>query len=361
MPSYKYQTSSGKTMWFVSFYAKDYMGRNIKHKKSGFSTKRAADTYERDFLSKNSGKASSMTFREAAENYLEDMSVTRKPNTVRMTRCVIEKHLLPVFGTQSIIAITSAMVREWQNDMIASGEFSVSTLKIIFGRLSTIFNFAVRMYGLPTNPIHAAHIQFSNINPPKESLHYWTLHQFQRFITSGLLPEYIVLFMTLFWSGCRLSEALALTRGDYDPVNQTLRINKTLSIIDRTHKYIQSPKTRSSNRTIVIPKHLCDVLDDWIVQTDISQDADMFFWFTWESDINVYFRHHTADAGLPIIRIHDLRHSHVTMLIHLGFPPLLIRDHMGHKDIGTTLNIYGHLYPSRQDDLRHALETIQDI
>ena len=56
-----------------------------------------------------------------------------------------------------------------------------------------------------------------------------------------------------------------------------------------------------------------------------------------------------------MIRIHDLRHSHVAYLIHQGVPPLVIKERLGHKDIGITLNTYGHLYPNEQKKLAEML------
>lgn len=63
-------------------------------------------------------------------------------------------------------------------------------------------------------------------------------------------------------------------------------------------------------------------------------------------------------SGIKKIRIHDLRHSHASLLIHLGFTPTLIADRLGHEKIETTLNTYGHLYPSKQNEVAETLEKI---
>lgn len=52
--------------------------------------------------------------------------------------------------------------------------------------------------------------------------------------------------------------------------------------------------------------------------------------------------------GLPIIRVHDLRHSHASMLIEMGFAPLEIADRLGHESVKTTLDTYSHLYPDKE-------------
>ena len=66
-----------------------------------------------------------------------------------------------------------------------------------------------------------------------------------------------------------------------------------------------------------------------------------------------------AASGVKRIRIHDLRHSHASLLIELGYSPLLIAERLGHENIETTLQTYSHLYPNKQGELAAQLETMQ--
>ena len=66
-----------------------------------------------------------------------------------------------------------------------------------------------------------------------------------------------------------------------------------------------------------------------------------------------------AASGVKRIRIHDLRHSHASLLIELGYSPLLIAERLGHENIETTLQTYSHLYPNKQGELATQLETMQ--
>ena len=63
------------------------------------------------------------------------------------------------------------------------------------------------------------------------------------------------------------------------------------------------------------------------------------------------------ESGVKRIRLHDLRHSHSSMLIEMGFSPLEIADRFGHEKIETTLNTYSHLYPNKQEKLADRLDT----
>lgn len=67
-------------------------------------------------------------------------------------------------------------------------------------------------------------------------------------------------------------------------------------------------------------------------------------------------KRHADKAEIKRIRVHSLRHSHCAYLIHLGIQPMIIKERLGHKDIRTTLNTYGHLYPSEQEKVADMLD-----
>lgn len=77
--------------------------------------------------------------------------------------------------------------------------------------------------------------------------------------------------------------------------------------------------------------------------------------------VTKYYLHHEMDrgaqaAGVKRIRIHDLRHSHVSLLIDMGFSATAIADRVGHESIDITYN-YAHLFPSKQGEMADRLNT----
>lgn len=64
---------------------------------------------------------------------------------------------------------------------------------------------------------------------------------------------------------------------------------------------------------------------------------------------------HAKKLGLPAIRLHDLRHSHASMLINIGTPPKVVQERLGHASIQMTLDLYSHLYPDKQKDVADRL------
>lgn len=72
----------------------------------------------------------------------------------------------------------------------------------------------------------------------------------------------------------------------------------------------------------------------------------------------VQWKKYSELAGVKKIRIHDLRHSHASLLIEKGVPPLAISERLGHEDIQTTLNTYSHLYPNKQNEIADMLSSL---
>lgn len=66
----------------------------------------------------------------------------------------------------------------------------------------------------------------------------------------------------------------------------------------------------------------------------------------------------TSKSGIRQIRVHDLRHSHASLLIEMGFSPLLISERLGHENIETTLQTYSHLYPNKHSEVADRLQEI---
>ena len=345
---YAYE-KDGNTLYYVTFYCKQWDGTNKKIKKMGFTRQADAAQYERDYRDKLAGSPS-MTFGALCDRYLDDLRNHVKESTWFNRQNVIKLRLLPVFSDVPISDITPAMIREWQNTVIAGNTFKPSYLANIHGPLATVFNFACKYFGLAQNPATIA--GGMGTLKRQHDIAYWTREQFARFILSGLKPEYVAIFATLFWTGCRVGECLALTAADIDLTQGTMNINKTVTYAEHGFT-IGTPKTASSRRVVTLPKHLCMILADWIKRTDARGNDRLFA--KRRTTISYVLREHTKKTGLPFIRIHDLRHSHASMLINMDVPPKIIQERLGHASIQITLDTYSHLYPNKQKDLAALL------
>ena len=141
-----------------------------------------------------------------------------------------------------------------------------------------------------------------------------------------VLKPYFLLFTGQV---CVLGEALALTKSDIDIEKRTININKSFSRINK-EDLITPPKTPKSNRKISIHKELADLLNEYINKLPYLADDERLFNLSKVTARQSLYKY-AKKAGVKQIRIHDLRHSHASLLVELGFSPLLIAQRLGHE------------------------------
>lgn len=352
MPAYK-DEKTGK--WFAKFYYTNWQGIKKQKWKRGFATKKEALGFERDFLEKQSANPD-MTFQNLYEIYMEDMAARLKRSTLLTKKAVLQTHILPFFGSKPINEIKASDVRRWQAKLMSSpNNYSQTYLKKINTELNSIINYAKRFYDLNTNPCGKA----GTIGKAKaEEMDYWTYDEYIAF-REGVKDKSLsyICFEVLYWTGMREGELLALSPADIDLDNKTISINRTYQRIEGKDVFT-SPKTRKSKRKIPIPDFLCQELSDYI-QSRYMLDADERLFPVTKSYLSHEMIRGCKKTGVKKIRIHDIRHSHASLLINQGCDALMLADRLGHEKVSTTLNTYSHLFPHKQQELVHSLESLQ--
>lgn len=187
---------------------------------------------------------------------------------------------------------------------------------------------------------------------PKE-MEFWTKAEYLQFLEAMLdKPLSYYAFEMLYWCGIREGELLALTPDDFDFINNTVRINKSYQRINK-QDIITSPKTKKSNRIVQMPDFLSEEIQDYLNQLYGAEPNSRIFPIT-----KHYLKHEMQrgckETGVKPIRIHDLRHSHISLLIDMGFTALAIADRVGHESIDITYR-YAHLFPTRQQEMAKKL------
>lgn len=352
MPAYK-DKKTGK--WYASFYCTNWKGVREKKMKRGFETKKAALEWEREFLRQSTADLD-MRFETFVELYVSDLKQRLRENTFITKENIIYKKILPFFKDKKMNAITAKDVIKWQNELLAYRDengkpYSKTYLKTIHNQLSAIFNHAIRYYDLKSNPAaKAGHIGEKEAG----EMEFWTKEEYQKFADVIMdKPKSFYAFEVLYWCGIRVGELLALTPGDFDFENGLLRINKSYQRIGK-RDVITEPKTKKSIRTIKMPNFLCEEIKEYLNMLYGIKTNDRMFVVTKS------FLHHEMDrgskaAGVKRIKIHGLRHSHISHLIDLGFSAVAIADRVGHESIDITYR-YAHLFPSKQVDMANKLD-----
>ena len=219
--------------------------------------------------------------------------------------------------------------------------------------LVATLNFALKFYNLKENPCHLAG---SMGKRKRNKITFWTKEEYFKFIALVDDITKYTMFQTLYYTGMRIGELLALTYNDLDLDNGIIRINKTVNFKGGKVN-VTSPKTPKSNREITIPQLLVKDLSNYIERIYGYKMTDRVFPYT-KAILYKELKKKSEQAGLKKIRVHDFRHSHASLLIDMGINPLLISERLGHERVETTLNTYSHLYPSRADELAEKLNKV---
>ncbi|HHL0972704.1 TPA: tyrosine-type recombinase/integrase [Bacillus cereus] len=338
-----YKDQERGTYFFV-VRVRQFDGTQKQVKRRGFKTKKEAREAEAKMLVEKE-TTSSLTFAQIADSYFNWYSQRRKQSSVVTIQNVIYNHLILEFGQIKADQITARHVMNYQNKIIHT--YSADHLKKIHTVLSAIFNFSIKFHGLVHNPARIAG------NFEKESnkrMNFWEFREFKQFLDTVNHPLYKAFFSTLYYSGARKGELLALTWEDVDFEEKTIDINKT-----DYKRQITKPKTKSSNRIIILPTHTINLLKDAkkhaTLTAPVKNDYVIFgeFYNSISTDmLNRKYTNYVSIAGVKRILLHEFRHSHASYLINKGVSPLVVAQRLGHSNVATTLNTYSHLYPSKQ-------------
>ncbi len=340
--------------WRAIYRYVDWTGEKKQTQKRGFKTKREAQAWEREQLNKAVSDLD-MSFANFVEHYTEDMKTRIKESTWATKDHIIRTKLLPYFGKLKISNITAQQIITWQNELLNQKDengkpYWPMYLKTVHNQLSSIFNHAVRYYNLRENPCKKAGSMGKKKN--REML-FWTKEEYLKFANAMMdKPLSFYAFEMLYWCGIREGELLALTPADFDFKKGTVTINKSYQRLNR-QDVITTPKTEKSNRIIKMPQFLTDEIQDYLRMLYDVGDNDRMFTVT-KSYLHREMDRGAKEAGVKRIRIHDIRHSAVSLLIDMGFSATAIADRVGHESIDITYN-YAHLFPSKQTEMAEKL------
>ena len=340
--------------WRVVYRHTDWTGNRKQSSKRGFRTKREAQGWEREQLRKVQNDLS-MTFDAFVELYSQNVKPRLKKSTWETKEHMIRTKLLPYFGNKRMNDISVNDIIQWQNEMINSRgkdgvPYSPTYIKSIHNQISAIFNHAVRYYDLDVNP--AAKAGSIGKKEAKE-MTFWTKDEYLQFIDAMMdKPLSYYAFEMLYWTGIRSGELLALTPVDFDFVKGTVNINKTYQRIGSAD-VVTEPKTPKSNRVVAMPEFLCEEVKEHIISLYKCEDGDRIFPVT-KSYLHKEMNRGCKETGVKRIRVHDVRHSHVSLLIEMGFSVVAIADRVGHESIDITYR-YAHMFPTKQLEIIEKL------
>lgn len=340
--------------WFAQVQLRDPLtGKLVTKKKRGFELKREAQAWEAEIRANNQEVQSSATFGIMMEEYLK--SRTSANEETKRSKYHLAKTYAAVFMDMPLNQIKPKVVLKWRNEL-AEKKLATRTKNNVISFVRSVSAFGYKYYDTP---------DFAKIIEPfrataadKKEMQTWTIEEFNLF--ASYIKNYTIraYFTFLFYTGCRRSEGKAVLKSD---------IKDGWVMIDKTIKHnkqgVRVPKTASSVRKIKLDKYTLEILKPLLAKDGpyLFGDFEPLGITTIQRAFDKAIAAANAD-GHPLkkIRIHDLRHSHATILINNGVNIVAVSKRLGHSDINMTLKVYTHLLEKNADELVDKLEELKE-
>ena len=356
------ETCGDKKIWYYQGYYTTLLGERKKYKSKKFTTKDEATKEEAKFLLKMGEQtAKSYTFNEIFDEYIEKKKALVRPQTITRNN-YLYSHIRNRIGHIKIDKLTLSQYEQFKNKLNKTN-FSTDYKNRIHKLVISLIDYSYTYYDV-TSKVPKIAGEFKNPLEMKKEMNFFTIDEFNQFLSVIKDEFWKTLFETLFYCGLRQGELQALKWKDIDFTKKTININKTLTTKIKGEKYsIFPPKTKSSYRILPItdflyndPKNIYNLYnklpgfnEDWFVFGGIRP--------TPETTIQVHKNNYCKMANVQQIRIHDFRHSTASLLISKNADPSLVAKYLGHSNVSMTLNTYSHMYKSKLNSIKEIINT----
>lgn len=342
--------------WFFVVDLPRVAGKRKEMRRRGYPTKKAAEKALKDVLDRF-GAGVKVDDKETTGDYLlgwlTAKSSTLKPTTAHMYAEYVNKTLVPAIGAVRLEHLRHEHVQGLVAELTAAGR-GATTVRRIIATLSSAMADGIKQRRLAHNP--CAHVVLPKAERKEPAL--WTAAQAVQFLAHIEGDRFADLFDVIIGTGLRRGEALALRWANVDVEARSLFIDPkrgTLSSVAGRLEFTAPKTTGSSAGVGMSPRVVAAIL-----RQAARQEIDRAQWGSaYEDDDLVFARENGAplrpeyvlrrfhelsdEAGLPRVRIHDLRHLAATLMLGSGVPLAVASKMLRHSQVGITADLYGHL------------------
>ena len=361
-----------KKYYMIQLYlGKDEItGKVRKTTRRGFKTKKEAQLCEAKIKTEiaTNGLLNTdvTTFKEIYELWYDGYQHTIKESTLLVNQHIFNL-LLDKLENMQLKKLTLPYCQKIINNY--SKSFSLAVLKKIKIYGSMILDYAVKMKVIYSNPMKDVLLpkKKDDITSDDKDKYYSKeeLKQFLELVESEQDIKLTAMFRVLAYTGIRKGELQALNWDDIDFTNNMITVNKTLALNTDKKVVVQTPKSKSSIRSISIDEQTANILKRWklkqrerflMIGTRIKKYQPCFT----EEITNSYLYLNFMNANLKrickknefkLIKVHGFRHTHCSLLFESGFTIQEVQDRLGHSDLKTTMSIYAHVTEKQRDNM----------
>jgi len=354
----------GRTYTWYLFVPDPATGKPRQHSKGGYRTKRECQAALNDALS----TIRTGTFVEASkrtmgsflrDEWLPAMQLNVRPTTWATYKGLLDAYVIPTLGAIELQQLTPGHLSVLYRELLASGRRhrpggrAAKTVRNVHVLIHRALKDAVRWGYVVRNVADAA-------NPPKvkpAEFQVWTPAQLRAFLSHVEGDRQYAAWLLAATTGMRRGELLGLRWVDVDLEAARVAVRQPRVVADHA-VHISEPKTARSRRSIALDPVTVTALREHQVRqaTDREavgpayEDSGLVFTHPDGSPIHPHlfsdwFKQHVRVAGLPMIRLHDLRHSYATAALAAGIPAKVVSERLGHATITITMDTYSHVLP----------------
>ena len=322
-----------------------------------FSTRSAAKQWRHDAISDlRSGELSAdrgPMFGDAAEAWLDGLRAghitnrsgdTYKPAAVRDYERNLRLRAKPVIGHLRLAEVTTKDVQRLVDGLVKA-ELAPATIDAALTPLKAMYRRAAGRGEVRVNPTlgiekPAVRSATKRIVAPNDA----------EAMIAALDSDERALWATAMYAGLRRGELIGLRREDIDLATGVLHVRRGWDMVEGEVE----PKSRQGRRKVPIAAVLRDHLDERLLQAD--DDGHVFGQPRWVSRTNDRARARWQKRGLPVLTLHEARHTYASFAIAAGLNAKTLSTYMGHANISITLDLYGHLMPGAEDEATGLLD-----
>lgn len=355
---YKRTGANGTSYQAVVDLGRDPATGRRRQKRRTFKTRRDAIDWRRKTLTEVRQRVFTEPSREpfsvAAEHWLATRDVDG--STLLRYRVTLDNQVLPVFGSVPLAEITPRMVQDLYNRHRDMGSRHI--VRVVVGG---VLKQAVNEGLLPTNP--AANARGMSQPKTDRAVQVWDAETLAAFLAATEGSRHHALWWTLAYTGMRIGEAAALTWTDVDLDTQVIQVRATITR-DASGVHIgDGAKSDASERRIPIDAATARILNRHRLNQAERRLAHGHHWYETGlvfdrgdgtalsiNGTNASFARQCRNAGLPVLNVHGLRHSHATALLIAGRPIHYVSKRLGHANITITLSLYAHVLPNTEHE-----------
>lgn len=350
--------------WIYRCYYTDIYGERKQVYSKLYPTKTLAKEAERKFLNDvNSHEYDyhQISFHELYEEWWEFKNKKLKISNAKNLKPSLDKNILEYFSSYKLDAININILKQYLKYM-EKRDLSINYKNVMVSYLKECLLYGCMYYNF--DPKIANYItKFRNDIPkdtPKDSeINFWTKEEFIKFISCVDDEYYKLVFTFLYKTGLRVGEFRALKWSDLDLPNKTLSISKELA-----RGLTIKPKTSNSIRILDLDNYITKQLEEYkIEQQKIYGFANDWYIFggltsTSNNTLRRHLNKYIELANVKHITIHGFRHSHVSLLIHLGCDSRDVAERVG-DTVHTIESTYYHMFPKKKKEIVNRLNNME--